>query len=314
MTLHDAIAKYVDLKQSMGMRFRSERYILKALHRRVGDVHLTEVSTEAVATFLAGRGPVTATWLNKHRALRRFYEHWISRGQIIRSPVPTAVPRVAQYFVPHVYSNDELRRLLAAVDENQARRGCQISAPTFRVLLLLLYGAGLRIGEALNLTSEDADLRSGLLLIRESKFYKSRQLPLGPTLVHHLVEYVDRARGQPARVQAMPFFATTRGTSISTAMARLNFAVLRQGAGVHGRPGALSAPRLHDLRHSFAVNRLLAWYREGADVQRLLPQLSTYLGHRRIASTQRYLTMIPELLEQASLRFETYARSEARDA
>jgi integrase/recombinase XerD len=275
MTLHDAIAKYVDLKQSMGMRFRSERYILKALHRRVGDVHLTEVSTEAVATFLAGRGPVTATWLNKHRALRRFYEHWISRGQIIRSPVPTAVPRVAQYFVPHVYSNDELRRLLAAVDENQARRGCQISAPTFRVLLLLLYGAGLRIGEALNLTSEDADLRSGLLLIRESKFYKSRQLPLGPTLVHHLVEYVDRARGQPARVQAMPFFATTRGTSISTAMARLNFAVLRQGAGVHGRPGALSAPRLHDLRHSFAVNRLLAWYREGADVQRLLPQLST---------------------------------------
>jgi integrase/recombinase XerD len=114
MTLSDAIGKYVDLKQSMGMRFRSERYILKALHRHVGEVDLTEVSTEAVATFLAGRGPVTATWLNKHRALRRFYEHWITRGQIIRSPVPTAVPRVAQNVVPHIYSNDELRRLLAA--------------------------------------------------------------------------------------------------------------------------------------------------------------------------------------------------------
>jgi site-specific recombinase XerD len=207
--------------------------------------------------------------------------------------VPTAVPCVAQNFVPHVYSNDELRRLLAAVDENQARRGCQISADTFRLLLLLLYGAGLRISEAVDLTREDVDVHAGLVLIRESKFYKSRELPLGPTLVQHLVEYADRARRRRARAQAMPFFTTIRGTNVSPAMARLNFAGLRQRAGVPGRPGALSAPRLHDLRHSFAVNRLIAWYREGADVQRLLPQLSTYLGHRTITSTQRYLTMIP---------------------
>ena len=81
-----------------------------------------------------------------------------------------------------------------------------------------------------------------------------------------------------------------------------NFAALRTRAGVRGR--------LHDLRHTFAVHRLLAWYREGANVQRLVPHLSTYLGHARLSSTQRYLTMIPELLEQASRRFETYARSE----
>jgi site-specific recombinase XerD len=314
MTLADAITNYVDLKQSMGMRFRSERGILKALHRHVGDVDLTEVSTEAVAAFLAGRGPITATWLNKHRALRRFYEHWITRGRVTSSPVPTAVPRVAQNFVPHIYSNDELHRLLAAIDENQARRGGQIEAPTFYLLLLLLYGTGLRVSEALHLTGADVDLDAGLLLIRESKFYKSRQLPLGPTLVHRLIEHADRARGRSARAQAMPFFATIRGTNIPIAMARLNFAGLRQRAGVHGRPGALSAPRLHDLRHSFAVNRLIAWYREGADVQRLLPHLSTYLGHRRIASTQRYLTMIPELLEQASGRFERYATAEVSHA
>lgn len=314
MTLADAITNYVDLKQSMGMRFRSERGILNALHRHVGDVDLTEVSTEAVAAFLAGRGPITATWLNKHRALRRFYDHWITRGRVTHSPVPTAVPRVAQNFVPHIYSNDELRRLLAAVDENQARRGCQISAPTFRLLLLLLYSTGLRISEALHLTSADVDLDAGLLLIRESKFYKSRQLPVGPTLVHRLVEHADRVRGRPARAQALSFFVTIRGTDIPIAMARLNFAVLRQRARVHGRPGVLSAPRLHDLRHSFAVHRLIAWYREGADVQRLLPHLSTYLGHRRLASTQRYLTMIPELLEQASGRFERYATAEVSHA
>jgi site-specific recombinase XerD len=117
------------------------------LHRHVGDVDLTEVSTGAVAAFLAGGGPITATWLNKHRALRRFYDHWITRGRVTHSPVPTAVPRVAQNFVPHIYSNDELPRLLAAFDENQVRRGCQISAPTLRLLLLLLYSTGLRISE-----------------------------------------------------------------------------------------------------------------------------------------------------------------------
>jgi integrase/recombinase XerD len=264
MTLADAIATYGDLKQSMGMRFRNEHLILKALHRHVGEVDLADVTPDAVATFLAGRGPITATWLNKHRVLRRFYQHWITRGRIIRSPVPTAVPRVAQTFVPHVYSNDELRRLLAAVDENQERRGCQISARTFRVLLLLLYGAGLRISEALDLTSEDVDLHAGLVLIRESKFYKSRQLPLGRTLLQHLVEYVDGARRRRAHTAAMPFFATTRGMPIPTAMAQLNFAVLRQRASVHGRSGTVSAPRLHDLRHSFAVNRrLVAWYGKG---------------------------------------------------
>lgn len=131
MTLADAIATSVDLEQSMGMRFRNEHLILKALHRRVGEVGLAEVTPDAVATFVAGRGPITATWLNKYRVLRRFCQHWITRGRIIRSPVPTTFPRVAQTFVPHVYSNDELRRLLAAVDENQARRGCQIIEQPF---------------------------------------------------------------------------------------------------------------------------------------------------------------------------------------
>ncbi len=314
MTLAEAITKYVDLKQSMGMRFQNEHRILQAFHRQVGDVRVAEVSPEAVATFLAGRGPITATWLNKHRALRGFYRHWITRGQITHTPVPTVVPRMVQTFVPHVYSDDELRRLLQAIDDNQARRGCHVSAPTFRVLLLLLYGTGVRISEAVTLTRGDLDLHAGMLLIRETKFYKSRHLPLGPTLVALLAADAARTPRASTADATAPFFTTARGTAVTKALARLNFVHLRARAGVHGRPGVLSAPRLHDLRHSFAVNRLVAWYREGADVQRLLPHLSTYLGHRRIESTQRYLTMIPELLEQASGRFERYATTEASHA
>ncbi len=103
MSLADAITQYVDLKQSMGMRFRNERQILQAFHRHVGDVHVADVSTDAVVTFLAGRGPITATWLNKHRVLRGFYRHWIARGRITDTPVPTVVPRVVSTFVPHIY-------------------------------------------------------------------------------------------------------------------------------------------------------------------------------------------------------------------
>jgi site-specific recombinase XerD len=140
-----------------------------------------------------------------------------------------------------------------------------------------------------------------MILIREAKFYKSRHLPIGPTLTRALAEYVDAV---PAwRGPASPaFFVNRRGGSIPHQTVWWNFASLRARVGVQGR--------VHDLRHTFAVHRLLAWYREGADVQRCLPYLSTYLGHARIACTQRYLTMIPELLEQASRRFETYARGE----
>jgi site-specific recombinase XerD len=301
MTLADAIANYIDLNQSMGMRFHVDEAMLKAFHRHVGEVDLAAVSPDVVVAFLQPRRRITSTWLMKHRALRRFYQHGITRGLVARSPVPTVIPRVTETFVPHIYSDEELRRLLAGVEAHQARARCTIAAPTFRAFLLLLYGTGLRLGEALALRREDVDLRAGMILIREAKFYKSRHLPIGPTLTRALAEYVDAV---PAwRGPASPaFFVNRRGGSIPHQTVWWNFASLRARVGVQGR--------VHDLRHTFAVHRLLAWYREGADVQRCLPYLSTYLGHARIACTQRYLTMIPELLEQASRRFETYARGE----
>ena len=301
MTLGDAIARYVTFNQSVGMRFQVDAAILTAFHRHAGNVDLTAISPEVVAAFLQPRHRVTSTWLMKHRALRRFYQSAIARGLVARSPVPTAVPRVTETFVPHIYSDEELRRFLAGIEANQAETRCTIAAPTFRAFLLLLYGAGLRLGEALALRREEVDLRAGMILIRETKFYKSRHLPIGPHLTRALAEYVDaapafRGPGAPA------FFVNRRGDVMPHGTVWWNFAALRARAGVSGR--------LHDFRHTFAVHRLLAWYREGADVQRLVPHLSTYLGHARMASTQRYLTMTPELLEQASRRFETYARLE----
>ena len=179
---------------------------------------------------------------------------------------------------------------------------------TCRMLILLLYGAGLRISEALSLTLANVDLAASILTIRESKFYKSRLVPMSPALTTILENYVvQRAKEHSTKLDAA-LFLTRTATPLARRTAEHIFSRLRVRAGVSRHDGGRYQPRLHDLRHSAAVHRVVAWYRQGADVQRLLPQLATYLGHVHIAATQRYLTLTPELLHEASLRFEQYAR------
>jgi site-specific recombinase XerD len=178
------------------------------------------------------------------------------------------------------------------------------------MLILLLYGAGLRISEALSLRLTNVDLTAGLLTIRESKFYKTRLVPMGPDLADAVGQYVaQRAKAHPTQLDG-ELFLTRTGTPVVRHTAENVFSRLRVRAGVLRHDGGRYQPRLHDLRHAFAVHRLVSWYRQGADVQRLLPQLATYLGHVHIAATQRYLTLTPELLHEASQRFERYAREE----
>ena len=164
-----------------------------------------------------------------------------------------------------------------------------------------------RIGEALGLDLADVDLESALLRIRETKFYKTRIVPVGADLTRVLRDYLlERSKGAPIPADG-PFLLTRQGKRPSRAGAEEAFKQLRRQAKVSRIDGSRYQPRLHDMRHTYAVTRLVRWYRDGADVQRLLPQLATYLGHVHISGMQRYLTMTPELLRQASLRFERYA-------
>jgi len=190
-----------------------------------------------------------------------------------------------------------------------SRRGAiQLDAVTFRTLLLLLYGAGLRFGEATRLTLADVDLAQAVLTIRATKFYKSRLVPVGPQLATVLDGYMHlRRRADLAQGETAFLLSNRDGSPLASSTVQAAFDALRRIAGVHGTAGGRQIPRLHDLRHSFAVHSLTAWYRQGADVQRLLPVLSTYLGHADLEGTKVYLSMTPELLQQASLRFERYA-------
>ncbi len=310
MKLAQAIHDYVALKQAMGSRFRTEATILKAFCKALGDVAMAQVQPQQVANYLAGTGPVTRYWHRKYEALSGFYRFAVSRGYATHSPLPTTVPKRPQPFRPYIYSQEELRRLLEATAGFETPR-TELQGTTFRVLLLLLYGAGLRISEALSLTLADIDLSSGVLTIRESKFYKTRWVPIGPRLTDALRVYASEQRRQGySNDPDNRFFVTRTGKPVNRSMAERAFARLRDIAGVYRQDGARYQPRLHDLRHSMASHRLVAWYHEGADVQRLLPQLATYLGHVDIAATQRYLTMTPELLSEASRRFEHYAQPE----
>jgi site-specific recombinase XerD len=201
---------------------------------------------------------------------------------------------------------DELKRLLDAVPAACAGR-VPIEAAVFRTLLLLLYGAALRIGEALALTLEVVDLPAACLRIRETKFFKHRLVPLGTDLAGVLTAFVGGRAARYGAGEEAPLFCFRDGAPLSQSAVRSAFRRLRALAGVAREGGARRQPRLHDLRHAAAVHRLLAWYRNGADLQDLLPKLATYLGHGDLSATQRYLTLTPELLREASQRFEQYA-------
>jgi integrase/recombinase XerD len=303
MKLAEAAVCYIAHKPAMGMRFRTEARTLRSFCQAMGDVSMLDVSASAVATFLAGPGPVTRFWERKHSVLQGFYRFAIARGYTQRSVLPNRVPKPSQTFVPYIYSREELRRLLDTIPSIDHPRNL-IDPETYRAILLLLYGAGLRISEALALSRADIDLAAGTLIIRESKFYKTRLVAIGEDLRGVLTQYLAQKRG----TAASPAFLSRRGEAITRQNAENMFRRVRLRAGIRRDDGnPRHQPRLHDLRGSFAVHRLIAWYRDGADVQRLLPLLSTYLGHIHITGTQRYLALTPDLLPEASARFERYA-------
>lgn len=312
MKLATAIEEYIAHKRSLGMLFNSNSTRLKAFLSQLGDMELNQITPEQVRTYLDGSaGPITAFWFAKFNALKGFFRFAVSRGHLQRSLLPASMPQQPAKFSPYIYSTDDVRRLLDAV-ESRYRSVWLLEPHTIRTLLLLLYGTGLRIGEATRLTLADLDLRARVLTIRETKFFKSRLVPVGEDLGRALDHYYRHQWADKHPDCSSPLLSTRGGKSIRIQTAELVFRHLRSEARICRTDGARYQPRLHDFRHTFAVTRLVTWYQEGKDVQRLLPHLSTYLGHVRIAETSRYLTMTKELLQEASRCFEFYARPEDR--
>ena len=309
MTLREAVDRYVAWQRDHGAKFHSSAQTLDTFCRQIGaDRDCNAVEEDEIRRFLAGKTVLTRTRAVKYGTLAGFYSFALSRGHVSRIPMPPreTEPRPPEVAPPFIFTHEELRRLFRAAGGGR-KRCLKLDVETFRTFLLLLYGAGLRSGEARRLTVADVDLGSAVLAVNDTKFYKSRLVPVGADLAGALRRYAAIRKQRPLpEGSASAFLACRDGSLLKKAIVRHAFHATLRAAGIGKSKPGCRAPCLHSLRHSFATHRLASWHRHEADVQRLLPALSTFLGHGSVAATQVYISMTPELLDEASRRFERY--------
>ncbi len=246
--------------------------------------------------------PVGSTvWPNRMMAVRGFARYMAGIDPRTEVPPRGLIGRRNHWRAPFIYTDADIATLMG-----QAQRLIPhpLRAATIQTLIGLLAVTGLRVGETIRLDRSDIDWSVGVLLVRQSKFGKSRQIPLTASTLLALERYSrlrDELRPHPQCQDS--FFVSLRGTRLIYSTISLTFRELCDNAAI-GKDAA-RRPRIHDLRHTFAVRALLGWYREDADVQARLPWLSTYLGHRDPRNTYWYLSAAPELLAHAARRLES---------
>jgi len=303
-SLRTALDGYLALRRHLGFRLHDAGVALPDFVRFV-ERHHAKVITTALALAWAQQ-PATAqpaTWARRLSFVRGFARHRSATDSRTEIPPATLLPHRAQRARPYLHSAEDIRRLLRAT---LAWRGWSTLRPwTYYSLFGLLCVSGLRLGEARDLRLVDVDLRTGVLTIRGAKFGKSRLVPIHPSTRDVLAHYLRRRRRHWAgRPVSSYVFVTERGHRLDSSDIRKTFHAVCRQIGLRG-PGASHGPRLHDLRHRFAVMTLLRWYRHGQDAERLLPVLSTYLGHVNVSDTYWYLSAWPELMHAARQRLES---------
>lgn len=314
MKLITIINEYIALKQSLGNNYKICGGRLRYYCRSIGyNIDIEEVIPEQVDLFFSRYPSITRSWYEDYKVLSGFYKYAISREYVKFSPLPRTKPKLSEPFVPYIYSHEQIRQLLKATSLYRKPHSQEVvEAYTLYSIILLLYGAGLRLSEALNLNLVDVNLVNATITIQNTKFNKNRLVPLGTELNRSMIKYLkSRSQAKHSQEESDPFFIGRNGLRVSMRATEELFRRLCIYVGIHRNNGVGMQPRLHDLRHTFAVHRLIEWYRQGKDVNKLLFHLSTYMGHIDLSSTQVYLTMTPELLQEASIRFEKYALKEA---
>ncbi|MBI4626030.1 MAG: tyrosine-type recombinase/integrase [Verrucomicrobia bacterium] len=293
-------------RQAAGQRGSATHTILRRLDQflavelKPGDTITQEV---AQRWFQSMEHLSAGTRVNRVSVLRQFclYLHYFDpRTCIIHR---TFVPRRNRR-PPYIYSGKQVRQIMAAATRIGPRGSVRPLVTS--TLIGLLFSAGLRIGEALRLDVADLELKRRLLQVRCTKFNKSRYVPLSPSTADHLAAYLRQLRRAGFATSATsPLFVSILGNRYSaSAFATAFLAIIRQ-LGIRGPRGHRGA-RIHDARHTFCVNRLLAWYRDGANLFAKLPALSTYVGHASVSATQVYLHKTAELLVTAGKRFHAH--------
>ncbi len=306
--LEQALTDYLLLRRSLGHELADAGRLLPSFVSYLDAAGGATVTVEAALGWAQqpATDRVTSVGSRRMTAARGFARYLAGIHDGTEVPPLGLIPQPQRWRRPFIYSTADIDAVMNQV-------ACSMISPvrvaTYQTLIGLLVVSGLRIGEAIKLDRSDVDWATGVLLIRESKFGKSRLVPLQPSAMTALAEHADLRDTLQPRAEEPSFFVSLTRKRLSYAVVCQTFRRLVDDAGVGS--GAPSKPRLHDLRHTFAVRTLLQWYRSGDDVEAKVPALSTYLGHREPASTYWYLSAAPELLALAAAR-QSSAWSAAR--
>lgn len=245
----------------------------------------------------------TVTAARRLEVVRPFAAYYRQFEPATEIPPPGALGRGHRRLVPHIYSDQEVAQLLQATNRLTPEDG--LRPLTYRTLFGLIAAAGLRLSEALSLTVGDVDLAAATITIRHTKFRKSRCLPVHGSVVQALESFRQSRDRTCASDPSAPFFVSQASAALPEGTVHHVFLRLRQHLSWQAR-GDHPYPRIHDLRHTFAVRRLQRWREEGQSIDHALFWLCTYLGHAKISDTYWYLTGIPELMDTISVRFERF--------
>ncbi|MFQ5853314.1 MAG: tyrosine-type recombinase/integrase [Candidatus Binatia bacterium] len=242
-----------------------------------------------------------AWWAARLGMVRRFTEYWSAVDPRTEIPPQELLPHRYHRKLPYIYSNDEITKLVKVAQKLPSPKG--LRAATYSTLFGLLAVTGMRVSEPIGLDRQDVDLAQGILTVRQTKFGKSRLVPIHPSTQEALQRYANLQDRLFRRPKTRSFFLSERGTRLTQWTVRRTFVLLSRQIGLRG-PEDRHGPRLHDLRHGFAIQTLLGWYRTDIDIERHMPELSTYLGHAHVTDTYWYISAAPELLRYATLRLE----------
>lgn len=300
--LRQQLDDYLTMRRALGYKLERAGTLLAQFVAYLDEAGADTVTVEyALAWARLPAGGDASWWSYRLSVVRGFAAYLHTLDPASEVPAPDLLPWRPRRATPYLYTDAEITALIAAA----GRLRSPLRAATFQTLIGLLAVTGLRIGEAIRLDRCDIDLEHGLLVVRDGKFGKSRELPLHATTVRALRAYLRRRQRLQPQPETAAVFVSTAGTRLLYRNVQGTFAELARRASLEPR-SARCRPRLHDLRHTFAVRTVLDSYQAGLDAQARLPLLSTYLGHVDPGATYWYLSAAPELLALAGERLEQH--------
>jgi integrase len=312
VSLQQRVIDYLIERRLLGFKLHSRDTLLAGFARYVAELHhqgpLTADLMIEWARHDKWHHKTPATWAARLARIRHFARYLKQFEPETEIPDELVFGPEAGRVAPHIFHDEEIVQLLAASRQLGPANG--IRSATYETLFGLMASTGLRVSEAIHLRDTDVDLKFGMLTIRQTKFAKSRQLPIHPTTVSALMKYRQQRERLVVTTAEMPFLISSRGKRFGETLCERQvhrvFNILRDRLNWVNR-GGHAAPRLHDLRHTFAVRRMLLWYADGTDIDQMMLALSTYMGHAEIFYTYWYLTAVPELMALAGGKFEHFA-------